>query len=324
MSGIVIGHRGESSRTHRSRGERTRVALGLGLCAGVFIAAAPSASGAPVRPTNGSPVSYWTGNGVTSDGEDGYLLTSPQCDADDTPYLLFVLAGSKATVASLSIDGSSAPMSKANGTKKGVSSFKYTYSPDGSIDLADLLGDGSNVYATHNDSRDTGTLTISHGCTGGTGTLTGLTIQFRPVDSGQDVGYCVNSSEEAVCDPIYADRWINWGTFVSTGGVLQEYNIALSTLTSENAVTGLFGVSVNAPGPLPDGSKIGPGVGVTCQQRVGATMAGTENGAVSADTTGAGFYLGVQWYYYWYTGCSLDPGVAHAYFYAYTGALQGT
>lgn len=195
MSGIVIGWSDRSDRVNGSLRRRARAAIALGLCAGLVATVAPSVSGASVQPMNGSPRTYWTGNGITSDGANGYVLNSPLCDAESTPYLLFVLAGTKATAATLSIGSSSESMPKSNGPKNGVSSFKYTYTPAGSIDLAALLGGGTNVFATHNDSRNKGTLTVSHGCLGGGNAS--LTVHF--------IGELLPSADGP-------DTWVTLGT----------------------------------------------------------------------------------------------------------------
>jgi len=105
----------------------------------------------------------WTGNGTTS-SEGGRTLTSEECDEDGTPYLLWVLAGSKATEASISINEEPPiSMEKANGPKKGASTFKYLMTSESPIDLDDL----ESVTATYNDGKNKATLTISHGCLGG-------------------------------------------------------------------------------------------------------------------------------------------------------------
>lgn len=148
---------------------------------------------------------------------------------------------------------------------------------------------------------------------------TGLTIQFRPTESLQHVWYCPNTPRTDVCAPPYgvpAPRQMDWTTYTAAGVPVQELNIPLATLTTENSPVGYFSVTVSAPDYpyLPAGSKIGPGVGVTCLHRTNVTVVGTVNGASSGDVTGYG-YPRVN---HWYTGCSLDSGITHAYFYAYT------
>lgn len=119
------------------------------------------------RTPAGSSVT-WRGNGMTSDGNGGYVLGSSQCDANQTPYLLFILASTR-SITSPSIQfGASAPiaMTKSNGTKQGTSSWRYTYLPGAPIDLAALLA--LPVSASWAGTASP-TLTLSHGCVGSSG-----------------------------------------------------------------------------------------------------------------------------------------------------------
>jgi len=119
------------------------------------------------RTPAGSSVT-WRGNGMTADGNGGYVLGSSQCDANETPYLLFILASTR-SISSPSIQfGASAPiaMTKSNGGKKGTSSWRYTYLPGAPIDLAALLA--LPVSASWAGTASP-TLTLSHGCVGSSG-----------------------------------------------------------------------------------------------------------------------------------------------------------
>jgi hypothetical protein len=93
-----------------------------------------------------------------------------------------------------------------------------------------------------------------------------------------------------------------------------DYFIPTAELVSENAGTGYFNISVKSLRPPNAGSRIGPGVGITCLQRATTTITGTADGVVSGDWTGAG----LPWYNLWYTGCSLDSGVDSATFHAFS------
>jgi hypothetical protein len=119
-----------------------------------------TAAGKPTPAPSGTVT--WAGNGTTVTDGTLTLTDGDTCDNDNTPYLLWVLAGSKATAASISITGSSAvPMEKTNVDKKGFSSFKYEM--PGPINLDNL----DPVIATYDDGKNKATLTISHGCLGG-------------------------------------------------------------------------------------------------------------------------------------------------------------
>jgi hypothetical protein len=107
---------------------------------------------------------------------------------------------------------------------------------------------------------------------------------------------------------------MNWTSFQNAGGVQQDIFIPTADLTSENAGTGYFNITVKSLRPPNDGSRIGPGVGITCLQRGKPPIMGTANGVVSDDWTGGG----LPWYNLWYTACSLDSGVDSATFHAYS------
>jgi hypothetical protein len=153
-------------------GERTmkafKPALALGLiCVLATTIGAVSASAA------GTPLS-WTGNGTAADA-DGRVLDNERCDESATPYLSWVLSGTKATSATLTIgDSTAVTMDRANGDKKGVSTFKHTWQPGSPIDLDALVG---TVSAHHNDPKNKAVLTVSHGCLGESDSA-GLQIVF--------------------------------------------------------------------------------------------------------------------------------------------------
>lgn len=243
----------------------------------------------------------WTGNGSSWDGEQ-FIITDSRCEeSEGEPYLYWVLtAGGNASIdaATISIDGESAPMDRVS---KG--SFKYTQTFEGTFEVPE------NVSASYTNAKSAN-LVLSHGCVVEASGPTGLTIQFRPVETNQEVWYCRDALQSTVCQAYGPGRVLNWTTFNTAGGVLEEYNIPLATLNAENT-TGFFNVSVLAPNTPPAGSKIGPGEGITCLQRSGPAVVGTVNGFLSNDWTSSNPRA------YWYTGCSLNSGVTHAYFYAY-------
>jgi hypothetical protein len=134
-------------------------AIGAVLLASLGVAGT-TAAGKPAPAPSGTVT--WAGNGTTVSDGTLTLTDGDACDIDNTPYLLWVLAGSKATAASITITGSLAvSMEKTNVDKKGFSSFKYEM--PGPINL-DSLGP---VVATYDDGKNKATLTISHGCLGG-------------------------------------------------------------------------------------------------------------------------------------------------------------
>lgn len=139
------------------------IAVALLLASGV----ATNASARPPASTS-TQTTPWTGNG-TNLTEGARTLTTETCDAEDTPYLLWILSGSKATSASITINAATENMEKANVDKKGHSTFKFLMS--GTVDL-----DNAVVSATSNDGRNRATLTISHGCLGGESE--GLTVVY--------------------------------------------------------------------------------------------------------------------------------------------------
>jgi hypothetical protein len=132
-------------------------AIGAALLLGSLgIAGTAAAAKAPSTPGTAT----WNGNGTTVTAGTRTLNTVT-CDANDTPYLLWVLAGSKATTATINIDGGDPiSMGKPGIDKKtGISTFKYTMT--GSVDLDTLT-----ASAAYNDGKNKATLTISHGCLG--------------------------------------------------------------------------------------------------------------------------------------------------------------
>jgi hypothetical protein len=150
---------------------RALATLGLSAVVGVsLLSGVAGAAKSPPPPPSPASVT-WTGGGSVLDGATRTLKTV-SCDNSNTPYLSWVLSGSKATSASILIPGqASQSMGKPQVDKQGWSTFKYTWSPGSPIDLNTLY---NAVTATYNDGKNKATLTIGQGClgSGGGGTTT--------------------------------------------------------------------------------------------------------------------------------------------------------
>lgn len=265
----------------------------------------------------------WYGNGVNS-GE-GFNFKTEICGIEngapvDGAYIYWVLTASKANFADIDFDGAGIGTAVLM-EKKGKGAFHKIQTFTGS------LVEPTSVFATHDGPIDKkANLVVSHGCLGTEPELDGLIIQYRPADLIDDaVDYCTNGivfegKASNVCS--FSPAVTLTGNDYTSGPAFPnslEYNIPLSTLNSQNSTTGYFNIAVTAPASLPVGSIVGPGVGMTCLQRSGPVLYGSLTGALAVDWTGGGVREGIQYYYWWYSGCSLDIGVSKAYFYAYMG-----
>jgi hypothetical protein len=136
----------------------------------------------------------------------------------------------------------------------------------------------------------------------------GMTIKFRSTDSNQYVFVCPNLSAVEVCANQQSKTTMTPDT--ATGALVSRDFSPLSST---------FSVSIKAT-PSDTYDRFGPGLGITCTQRSGPAKVGTANGipltTSGMDWTGAGMANGKQYYHFWFTGCSLNPGVTHAEFYA--------
>jgi hypothetical protein len=109
------------------------------------------------RPTTGSITLTYTGQGLTLDGPQGYILQTELCGVQfgaekAGPYLLWVLTATDAFSATITGPRGTDAMTKtSNGTFKYVSDY---YTP------GTLIGTVSATY----DGKSTAQLTISHGC----------------------------------------------------------------------------------------------------------------------------------------------------------------
>lgn len=176
----------------------------------VAVAALVVASLAGAVATNASPKPAgnsvtWSGQGTSVVNGDR-VLSTVNCDANNTPYLAFVLSGTKATSAWISLDGGRS-MTKANVDKKGFSTFKYTYTPGSRIDLNSLL---RNVTAVYNDALNKPSFVISSGCVGintvvnysitssagANGSITPLGVSTVPQGSSQSYTITPNTGYE--------------------------------------------------------------------------------------------------------------------------------
>jgi hypothetical protein len=147
-----------------------RILISFAMLATVL--ATTSATAAP-KPSSSSVT--WTGNGLSSDRssvETTICAPDPGASAEGE-YLFFVLASTQSiSSATINIGGSSAAMTKANTSKRGVSSYRYVYAPGSAINPGALLSSG--VSASYS-GLGTPTLTVSHGCVG-SGSVTSYTI----------------------------------------------------------------------------------------------------------------------------------------------------
>ena len=125
----------------------------LGLAAVSLIASAPASAAHLVNSV------VYSGQGLDGDGNIEEVI----CDDDNTPYVLFVLAGTKASEASIS--GSVAGTMNKSGKGNG-GAFKYEAGIGG--DLTELIG---QVTASYDGPARNAQLVISHGCPGDGGSL---------------------------------------------------------------------------------------------------------------------------------------------------------
>lgn len=147
-----------ASQLEKSTTIRLSKAMTIGAALLATLGVTGTAAAGKVTPPSTATVT-WAGNGTTLT-EGIRTLATETCDTDSTPYLLWILAGSKATSATINIDGTTADMGRPGIDKKtGISTFKYTM--PGTIDL-----DTATVTALYNNAKNKATLTISHGCTG--------------------------------------------------------------------------------------------------------------------------------------------------------------
>ena len=124
---------------------RSRQLLCVAAAIAVTLATTQSASAARGPKRNGKssgPSTVWSGNGARFDGY-GYTIPAGDC-ATASPYIDFVLASVKG-VSNATIqfsDGPELSMTKSNGGKRGVSSFKYRYTSEDLIDVGALMSAG--------------------------------------------------------------------------------------------------------------------------------------------------------------------------------------
>ena len=224
----------------------------IAICALLVFGVTGTAAARKATPSSSATVT-WTGNGTTLT-EGSRTLNTETCDDDSTPYLLWILAGSKATSATITInDGSSVPMGQPGINKKtGISTFKYLM--PGTIDL-----DTATVIATYNDAKNKATLTISHGCTGESGAE--LTVVFLgeivPGAGGAVFGPLGStmgpSTTTSVCETAVPNNCVTFnasgaGTLPSESGTLTMSATGTLTLNSPTGclVTGLYTSSLTA------------------------------------------------------------------------------
>lgn len=145
----------------RTRQAASAIALTLALTtvSSQSVGAAPRPK--PVGKSTGTSTT-WTGNGTWFDGY-GYAVSSGNDCAEASPYVEFVLASVKG-LSNPTIrfaDGPELTMTKSNGGKRGVGSYKYVYQSEDLIDLGALRDAGVTASWTNNASP---TLTVGKGC----------------------------------------------------------------------------------------------------------------------------------------------------------------
>lgn len=146
------------------RSQRSRLATAVAAALLLTVAAVPALA----RTAPASSSVTWTGNGITADGNGGYVLGTSLCDANETPYVLFILGAARGVASPTIRFGADTPvaMAQSNGGKKGTSSWRYSYTPGSAIDLAALLALPVTASWTGTASP---TFTLSHGCVGSGG-----------------------------------------------------------------------------------------------------------------------------------------------------------
>lgn len=235
----------------RSVKKSTIKGIKKGLAVGVALLLAGGVAGnvsARQHSTTSSGTISWTGNGTTLiDGTRS--LTSETCDAENTPYLLWILSGSKASSASITIDGNESSMSKANIDRRGLSTFKFLMS--GTIDL-----DNAAVFATYDDGRNRATLTISHGCLGEESE--GLTVVFLgelPSFGSLGAAYGVTTMSISVCESAFLTNCVTFSGPVAPGssGSISMSATGILTLSqnADSCTTFLFDSGFAAGDPVP-------------------------------------------------------------------------
>lgn len=127
----------------------------------------------PKKPTPPNPDTTitWGGSG-TYVAAGSRKLSNEVCDLNKTPYLVWVLSGTKATSATITLPDSETPytMVKSNGTKRGYGTFKFRWSHEGYIGLGTTEGtptvDEAAVTVNFLNAKMRGKLSIEVGCRG--------------------------------------------------------------------------------------------------------------------------------------------------------------
>jgi hypothetical protein len=131
-----------------------------------------------------NPVSY-RGQGLDCNGSDCELQTV-ECDANNTPYLLWVLTATGAAHANISLPDGTHEM-----TKKGNGAFQYR---SGWFDLNDL-----QACASYDGTAKNAQLVISHGCPCVPKTCQDLGICGKHLDAG--CGKSIDCDCPTTCPP---------------------------------------------------------------------------------------------------------------------------
>jgi hypothetical protein len=154
----------------RTRATRWLVLAALGAAVALAVAAAASGFDSGGNPgTTGPATITWTGNGAN---QAAGTIDNSQCDANNTPYLLWILTPggndtiqNDATTPTLTLSGTgSGSYNTSNPSDNSAAHFVTPfYTPDSSL-IANVSMNVTNADNTH----ASWILTISHGCAGST------------------------------------------------------------------------------------------------------------------------------------------------------------
>lgn len=202
---------------------RHHVRLAAGVGVALLLAStvvSPASAGTPTVGTG--RVATWTGQGVGTDDSGAPAFRTTVCNSSYDPYVTFVLAGTAARTATITIDGTARPMQKSR-SGKDTAAWRYTYEPaaEGPMDIAALVA--SNVTVTY-DGKDIGTLTAGSGCGGQSpdvaGTASKLALGMRHV--------CAMSATGSVkCWGYNAYGQLGIGTYYGKGASSSDMGVNL-------------------------------------------------------------------------------------------------
>jgi hypothetical protein len=252
----------------------------IAICALLVFGVTGTAAARKATPPSVATVT-WSGNGTTLT-EGSRTLNTETCDADSTPYLLWILAGSKATSATITINGGDPVQMVQPGINKktGISTFKYLM--PGTIDL-----DTAIVTASYNDAKNKATLTISHGCTGEAGAELTVVFTGELAESYTTLGgyYNVANITISVCETAVPTNCVTFNKGASPGANGTITMSAPGTLTvnqtGESCATLLFDTALTTnqvAAVLLEGAEPNPSAFAALPDNTGETKASYSNG----------------------------------------------